>query len=109
MMSTDTTQFVSEAQVVVATPQRYLGQLCKHFQHKAPASWGEGYRTGRIDFPMGTCTLAADDDAGRLIMTATAATIEDLARVENVIARHLERFAFRETLATMWARQDPAA
>jgi hypothetical protein len=80
---------------------RYLGQLCKHFEHKLPATYDEGFRHGRIEFPFGTCVLAAEaPDA--LVMTATAATAEDLERLENVVARHLERFAFRETFTIDW-------
>lgn len=82
---------------------RYLGQLCRHFEHKLPASYDEGVREGRIDFPFGVCTLMAND-AHSLVMHVAAGTAEDLERLENVVARHLERFAFRETFTIEWQK-----
>jgi len=80
---------------------RYLGQLCRHFEHKLPATYDEGFHHGRIEFPFGVCTLAAESP-DTLVMTATAATAEDLERLERVIGSHLERFAFRETFTIDW-------
>ena len=94
----------SEARVATASARRYLGQLCKHFQHRLPVTLEEA--TGGIAFPMGRCDVVAED--GALVLRASAATTEDLAKVEDVVARHLVRFAFREELAVDWARA-PAA
>ena len=89
-------------------PTRYLGQLCKHFEHKIPATYDDGFHTGRIEFSSGTCELSADETSGELVMTARAANETDLARVEDVVARHLVRFAFRETLEITWTPAVPA-
>jgi hypothetical protein len=88
---------------LVRTPKAsgYLQQLCKHFGHKLPVGFDE--RAGRIEFPMGVCTLAAAPDAGTLALHASAASAEDLARLEDVVARHLVRFAFREELEVTWS------
>jgi hypothetical protein len=88
----------SEARVATETPSRYLGQLCKHFQHKLPVTLDE--RSGSITFSAGVCTLQAGDDA--LVMQVEAANAEDLARVEDVVARHLLRFAFRSPPEIIW-------
>ena len=69
-----------------------MGQLCKHFAHKIQASFDAD--SGRIAFPFGLCELATGEDL--LVMCVSAANDEDLARMEDVIARHLVRFAFRE-------------
>lgn len=90
----------SEARVAVATPRRYLGQLCKHFAHKIPASFDDA--GGRIDFPFGTCLLTAEEEAGVLVLRAEAADEEARVKLEGVVARHLERFAFREALVIGW-------
>ena len=95
-------QIVSEARVATDVPRRYLGQLCKHFQHKLPVELTE--TQGRIEFPMGVCTLDAAALPGTLLMRATAADETALGRLEEVVGRHLERFAFREPLAVVWAR-----
>lgn len=39
----------SEARVPTTAARRYLGQLCKHFEHKLPVALAEHH--GRIDFP----------------------------------------------------------
>ncbi|WP_439596419.1 DUF2218 domain-containing protein [Falsiroseomonas sp.] len=84
----------------VPTPQagRYLQQLCKHFQHKLPATFDA--TTGHIPFPLGDCRLEARD--GVLWMEVTAADAEKLAQLQDVVARHLLRFAFREEMQVAW-------
>ena len=103
-MTEAVTLHASVARVPLSAPRRYLGQLCKHFAHKIPASWADDFGTGRIAFPAGPCSLEADEAAGLLVMRVEAANADDLARLEGVVARHLERFAFREPLTVTWTR-----
>src|SRR5262245_59348360 len=91
---------LSEARVATALAARYLGQLCKHFAHKLPVRQTE--REGRIDFPIGICRLEAEGDT--LVLNAEAPDADSLARLEEVVARHLERFAFRDKPAIDWHR-----
>jgi uncharacterized protein len=91
----------SEARVATAMPRRYLAQLCKHFQHKLPVSLAEDH--GRIEFAGGVCGLAAQGEL--LVLTVTAADEAALARLEDVVGRHLTRFAFREMPELEWARK----
>ncbi|MDP1617539.1 DUF2218 domain-containing protein [Phenylobacterium sp.] len=87
------------ASVATAHAHRYMVQLCKHFGHKVTAEFDE--TSGRIAFPMGETRLAVAPEA--LELSAQANTPEDLARLEEVIASHLKRFAFREPdLAVAW-------
>lgn len=90
----------AEARVPTASASRYLQQLCKHFQHRVPVELDE--RHGRIAFPSGTCELDADDTT--LTLRAAASGQSALEELEGVVARHLERFAFRETLRIDWVR-----
>ena len=99
---TDAITLSSTASVATKSALRYLGQLCKHFGPKVPASI-EGDH-GWIAFDFGRCHLAANDD--ELSLHNSAATPEGLARLEQVIASHLERFAFREELSITWQRED---
>lgn len=63
-----------------------------------PAAWTEA--TGRIEFPFGTALLEAREDALDIVVETSEATrLDELA---DVVARHLARFAFRETLAFDW-------
>lgn len=95
------TSHVSVARVPTRSALRYLGQLCKHFGHKVPSSLDGDH--GWIAFEFGRCHLAATDD--ELSLHNTAASAEALQRLEEVIAKHLERFAFREALVIAWQRE----
>jgi hypothetical protein len=91
----------SISRVATTVPRRYLGQLCKHFEHRLPVTLAES--TGRIEFTAGVCTLAAEADA--LVLRVDAADDAAVATVEDVVARHLLRFAFREPPEIVWTRE----
>ena len=99
---TDRTEPTDERRSVadVATPHasRYLQQLCKHFAHRLPVTFDPA--AGHIAFDGGDCRLAATD--GLLSLTVTASGAEQRARLEDVVARHLVRFAFREDMTIDW-------
>ena len=84
----------------VATPQaeKYLAQLCKHFQHKRPVSFDQ--HTGHIGFTVGDCRLGAEADT--LALSLSAPDPDQLAQLQDVVVRHLLRFAFREELRIEW-------
>jgi hypothetical protein len=88
----------SRAEVATPRASRYLQQLAKHFQHKVPASFDAQAAT--VEFPVGTCRMAAD--AERLTLVASAPDAESLTQLQEVIASHLVRFAFREELEVTW-------
>jgi hypothetical protein len=89
----------SEARVATAMAQRYMTQLCKHFEHRLPARYGAS--EGTIEFPSGKCRMAVPQP-DLLVLHAEAATADLLGQLESVIARHLERFAFRDKPAIAW-------
>jgi hypothetical protein len=97
-MNEGSTGRTSVAHVPTASARRYLSQLVKHFAHRLPTRLGE--TEGQIAFDIGRCELEARPDA--LVMTASAADPRALKRVEDLIARHLQRFAFREPLQVGW-------
>ena len=88
----------SEARIALDQPARYLGQLCKHFAHKLPVTLEEA--RGSIAFPMGTCRLEAAE--GLLLLHAEADGAEALERLQDVVGRHLLRFAFRAPPTIDW-------
>lgn len=96
----ETVTLTSVARVPTKSALRYLGQLCKHFGHRVPSSLDGDH--GWIAFEFGRCHLAANDE--ELSLHNTAPTMEALERLEQVIASHLERFAFREELTVSWQR-----
>ena len=83
--------------------QRYMVQLCKHFAHKIPAEV-EG-DAGSIQFDIGTARLTAAPSV--LTCRVAGADAETVERLQDIIDRHLARFAFREDFTRMaWS---PAA
>ena len=95
----------SAAHVPTELPRRYLAQLCKHFQHRLPVTFDDTH--GQITFASGLCEVEAAADG--LTLHVRAADEAALAQVEDVVARHLKRFAFREEPEVRWSRVDPEA
>ena len=89
----------STTSVKTATASRYLQQICKHFSHKIEVEFTP--ETGWIQFDFGKAELEASKDT--LTIVAKANNQENLVRLQNVVASHLERFAFRETLVMDWS------
>ncbi|MCB9948890.1 MAG: DUF2218 domain-containing protein [Rhodospirillaceae bacterium] len=88
----------SAADVATPNASRYLQQLCKHFAHKCPVTFDA--QAGHIAFPFGDCRLEAPDAALRLALTAPDAA--QLEQLQDVVGRHLVRFAFREDMQIVW-------
>lgn len=88
------------SRVIVPTDHasRYLQQLCKHWAHKFETEFTATH--GRIALPLGTTVLTADE-AG-LSVELIARESGDLEQFRDVVQRHIERFAFRETLQFDW-------
>ncbi len=95
-----TTERPSTAKAEVRTDKasRYLQQLCKHFAHRCEVAFDA--QSGSITLPLGVCSLEAGEGVLRLAVTAGDAAQRD--QLEDVIARHLLRFAFREELEVVW-------
>lgn len=99
MTATETLSSVrSVAAVTTELPQRYLTQLCKHFEHKLAVTYDGP--SGEIVFSVGTCRLRAD--TGLLTLSLEAPDAASLAQLQGVVARHLVRFAFREEMQIGW-------
>jgi caffeoyl-CoA O-methyltransferase len=95
----------SSATVRTGRPERYIKQLVSHLGHRLSTDLaGDG--TGTIVMDHGRCTLIPVD--GAIEMAATADDDETLARVEDVVGRHLVRFGGEGELDVTWDRP-PAA
>ncbi|WP_129790558.1 DUF2218 domain-containing protein [Sphingosinicella sp. CPCC 101087] len=92
----------STAEVPTKNASRYLQQLCKHWQHNLEVTFDANQ--GRIVFPRDA--RGADwPGEGVITMTARAETLDcridasapgQLEALKGALARHLDRFAFRE-------------
>jgi hypothetical protein len=94
---------VYTATAVVATEAaaRYAKQLLAHLGRKNPVEPVPGEPdSGRLAFSYGSGTVRVEP--GRLVLEAAAADGESLARVQDVLGRHLERFGARRELSVHW-------
>lgn len=84
---------VSEmARVPTAHAARYLQQLCKHWSHKLDVVLDGS--TGTVRFPDAVATMTAEADV--LVVWVEAADGGAVERATGLVAKHLDRFAFRE-------------
>ena len=83
---------MSTAVVVTDASSRYAKQLLSHLGHKVAVEPldDQPAPAGRLVFSYGTGTVVPQD--GTLVLEAAAADAESLARVKDVMQRHLEKF-----------------
>ena len=95
----------SHARVATDKAARYMTQLAKHWSHKFDVRYDETSAT--FPLSLGICRMTAHADG--LDITIAAADYEDLSKLEDVVAKHLDRFAVREgELKYGWTRAWPA-
>lgn len=90
------------ASVPTSSGSRYLQQLCKHWAHNLEVSFDAQH--GTVVFPRnargadwpgdGRASFDAEPDVLRVRIDASSA--EQLEGLQGAVARHLDRFAFRE-------------
>ncbi|OMJ32930.1 hypothetical protein BSZ14_05935 [Sphingomonas sp. Sph1(2015)] len=88
---------MSIARVPTQSASRYLQQLAKHWSHKMEVSFTE--EEGTILFPNGS-KLEMRAASETLDIVLTVPEDGDVARMREVVASHLDRFAFREAPLT---------
>lgn len=91
------TQLTQSGTFDTPNASRYLQQLCKHFGHKAEATFDP--TQGVVHMSFGTVRMQADET--RLTVTVPGTDADSLERARQVIDKHLERFAFRENFHHM--------
>jgi hypothetical protein len=108
----------AEARIATDRPDRYLVQLCQHAGNmRGPrAHWPAGHRDGDsevrhaewtdsygiIRTSSGECTLRPAP--GALTVRVEAVDEDNLLRLQDLIARRLERFGRRDRLTVTWQR-----
>ena len=99
----------SIARVPTANGSRYLQQLCKHWSHNLEVEFTP--EKGRVVFPRsgrsgewpGDATPLLEAHADALECRLEASAGEQLEALKGAVARHVDRFAFREApLAFDW-------
>ena len=90
---------MATASIPTGHASRYLQQLCKHWSHKFAVDFDP--HKGKVPFSdTAEVTFEADDAA--LSMMLAVADAAQAERLQNVVADHLKRFAFREELDINW-------
>ena len=88
-----------------ASGSKYLQQLCKHWGHKFEVEFSEN--RGQVHFPSAVATMEASADA--LLVTIETDDPESVEQLKEVVAIHLDRFAFREApLPFEWSATSPS-
>ena len=83
---------IVSANVPTANASKYIQQLCKHWSHRLEVDLSE--QKGVVRFPDAVVTLVVQPDD--LTVTIDAQEKETVERMKDVVASHLDRFAFRE-------------
>ena len=83
---------ITIARVPTTHASRYLQQLCKHWSHKFAVDFTA--ERGTIPLPLGLVTLTAEPDT--LDVRIEAEDAAGLRQAKEVVASHLDRFAFRQ-------------
>ena len=90
------------ASVPTASASKYLQQLCKHWQHNLTVEFTPDH--GTVVFPKdargadwpGHALVTFGAGADALTVRIDASAEGQLAALKGAVARHLDRFAFRE-------------
>lgn len=96
------TEFTATAIVPTTNASRYLQQLCKHWAHNLAVEFTPEHgtvvfpREGRGGTHPGDGLATMDAGAESLTVRVDATSPEQLEGLKGALARHLDRFAFRE-------------
>lgn len=105
----------SVARVPTTSGSRYLQQLCKHWSHNLAVEFTA--ERGTVTFPRDARGASWQGD-GLVTMEAKADTLDcridaseagQLEALKGALARHLDRFAFREAPLTFVWEDQPGA
>ena len=91
---------LSRAEVPTEHAVSYLRQLCRHWAHKFPVEFDDTH--GKITLPRAYVTLMSGPAALSVYLAVADAAAQE--HMEDVVAEHLQRFGFRETLTFAWLR-----
>lgn len=94
--------YVAIARVPTAHASKYLQQTCKHWEHNLTVVYTPTH--GTVVFPRdargashpGDATVTFDAEADVLVVRIDATSDAQLEGLKDAVARHVDRFAFRE-------------
>ena len=89
---------VTEATVDLDQPGKMLLRLCKHFEHKVSVTYSE--TKAHMEFIIGSCDAEVIGNALHFICRSNEKN--ENQEIQNVIERHLVRFARKEDINFGW-------
>lgn len=98
-MKEEQAMHTSVSETSTAHASRYLQQLCRHWSHRFAVEFNA--TDGTVDFGEGKA-LRLQADGETLALRLTAQDQPTLERMQEVVAEHLLRFAFKEALTFTW-------
>jgi hypothetical protein len=90
---------IATAHVAIPTPSRYMNRLAKHFEHRVSVTRDE--KTASVAFPDAPCSMQASDT--HLDIRIEASSPDTIARLQEVVTRHLKQVASQETFDVEWS------
>lgn len=98
--------FAATCDVPTGSASKYLQQLCKHWAHNLKVEFDANH--GTVVFPRdargadwpGDATVTFDASPQALAIRIDASAEGQLEGMKGAVARHLDRFAFREAPLT---------
>jgi hypothetical protein len=90
----------SMARIAIERPERWAKQLVSHLGHKADVK--EIEQGSQLTLTVGVGLVSVVD--GCVELRAEAPDEESLAKVENVLGGHLDRFAHEHEIRVIWTR-----
>lgn len=90
----------SQASVAIERPERWAKQLVSHLGNRAEVT--ETEEGSKLALTVGVGHVSVAD--GCVLLKAEAPDEESLAKVENVLGGHLERFAHDHEIKVIWTR-----
>jgi hypothetical protein len=94
------------ADVPTDAPARYAKQLVSHLGHRVEFSSEETAAGLTSSASIGSATATIAPGEGVLTLLARGEEAADVARVQDVLGRHLERFGARNELVVEWKTDD---
>jgi hypothetical protein len=89
----------SRATITIARPARYAKQLANHLSHKIQSTPKDN--GWDLVFSQGSASIVVTEST--IEFSTTAATEEDTAFIQDVLVRHLKKFADKEgDLSIQW-------
>ena len=96
---------IARGRAKTTSGSKYLQRLCKHWSHRFEVEFSEN--RGQVRFPSAVATMEASADA--LLITIETDDMESVERLKEIVANHLDRFAFREApLPFEWSASSPS-